>query len=944
MPELDEDAARRRPDRSAPAQTPSRSARDAVAAPAPVRIVLDLTTTANNRSLYSGICRVEESLAPALAATPGVEIRYVYWPDRATGFVDVPASVAGRGLVAEFRDCGDATEPVFDADWVGARFVVVGSSWMQNGDYARAAVDFAATKQLELCALMHDLTPHLFPHWFADGYSAVFVDNMTALLRGTDRILVYSDSTRADVEALAAEIGLATPRFSRFRLADDIAALPLRRTDVARRIEERFETERFVVAVGAIHTRKNYELLYDVWSMLHADLGEACPHLLVVGGVSWNGHATARALRLDRNVNTVVHILDEVDDTALDWLYRHCLFTVYPSLYEGWGLPVGESLAYGKVCIASNRSSIPEIAPDLTDLIDPLDRVGWAARIRHYALSPSARKAREDQIAAAHVPTTWADTARGLAAALATPVRPPDHDRYALGDVVRFVRGAEAGPCLVEGWGCREDTGTSARAATASLRFRLASLPEDDLILSMVGDAHLPVGAETRVRVEANGVAVARWTFRNAGVEGAPSEVLSLATIPRSVLGASTDLTLRFVADRIHPDTDGADGADADPRPRGLRVVTMCLQTRSQAPARTDLFHLARLAAAAEAPASLLDAPNRPAFPVDRYIHPWSPDLGAVLAAPKMATTDAFLPVDGSIRFVGGLAGFDFRRPTQRITLLAAAPAAKETPTRLVVFCNGECVGETVAAGTSTEEIAFDVPTAVLARRDPAEIVVMPEIDETSSADEMSALLGLRIGAPEPVPAEVVLEVGRPVPAEDLMRRAALRGAWYQMEPGGVWSIGNFGSLAVAVDLEEGGREALEISLMVLADDADRMSVRIDGRALPAIGLDPGSRLETHERTMVIALGGRLPAGRRTVIVDFLRDRRMVPYVFGCSGDPRDLGVRLARVTLTRPDPGDLRSPPVEATAPLRFAERSDLPADAVAATEPDGAVTTGAT
>src|SRR5438045_6658259 len=96
------------------------------------------------------------------------------------------------------------------------------------------------------------------------------------------------------------------------------------------------------------------------------------PHLVIVGGVSWDGENTERFFKQDRRIEGLVHILDEIDDAALDRLYRNCLFTVYPSLYEGWGLPVGESLNYGKICIATNTSSVPEIAPALTDLLDPL--------------------------------------------------------------------------------------------------------------------------------------------------------------------------------------------------------------------------------------------------------------------------------------------------------------------------------------------------------------------------------------------------------------------------------------------------------------------------------------------------------------------------------------------------------------------------------------------
>ncbi len=64
-------------------------------------------------------------------------------------------------------------------------------------------------------------------------------------------------------------------------------------------------------------------------------------------------------------------ILEDTTDEELTWLYQHCAFTVYPSFYEGWGLPIAESLAHGIPCLSSNTSSMPEIAADLMSFFDP---------------------------------------------------------------------------------------------------------------------------------------------------------------------------------------------------------------------------------------------------------------------------------------------------------------------------------------------------------------------------------------------------------------------------------------------------------------------------------------------------------------------------------------------------------------------------------------------
>ncbi len=92
---------------------------------------------------------------------------------------------------------------------------------------------------------------------------------------------------------------------------------------------------------------------------------------------------------------------------------RSCLLTVFPSLYEGWGLPIAESLAHGKFCLASNRTSIPEVGGDLIDYFDPSDADNALAKIERLLFEPYLA-AREARLRAEYRPHTWADCARSL--------------------------------------------------------------------------------------------------------------------------------------------------------------------------------------------------------------------------------------------------------------------------------------------------------------------------------------------------------------------------------------------------------------------------------------------------------------------------------------------------------------------------------------------------
>ena len=92
-------------------------------------------------------------------------------------------------------------------------------------------------------------------------------------------------------------------------------------------------------------------MLLDLWHALGATSGAPLPVLVLAGRENLPGFAErARPLRAAGKLV----LLDRPDDVELAWLYRHCRFTLFPSLAEGYGLPVAESLAFGKRCIASD--------------------------------------------------------------------------------------------------------------------------------------------------------------------------------------------------------------------------------------------------------------------------------------------------------------------------------------------------------------------------------------------------------------------------------------------------------------------------------------------------------------------------------------------------------------------------------------------------------------
>ncbi|MBC8419154.1 MAG: glycosyltransferase family 4 protein [Desulfobacterales bacterium] len=131
------------------------------------------------------------------------------------------------------------------------------------------------------------------------------------------------------------------------------------------------QAKEFWLVVGTLEPRKNLRRLLQAFSDYVRQTNDPYP-LALAGGKGWLEEDLEEFIR-GLGVSNHVHILGYVSDQELAWLYRNCLCFVYPSLYEGFGLPVLEAMGQGAAVITSNTTSLPEVAGDAAHYIDPLD-------------------------------------------------------------------------------------------------------------------------------------------------------------------------------------------------------------------------------------------------------------------------------------------------------------------------------------------------------------------------------------------------------------------------------------------------------------------------------------------------------------------------------------------------------------------------------------------
>lgn len=305
-----------------------------------------------------------------------------------------PASVGSVAPSAR-RIVGRSNTPFESGD----RLLILGAGWA-SASLQQALVDQKHVVGLRVYQVLYDLTPILLPQCFGPGFSAVYARYLFEAMSLSDGMISISQRSRADALRFCEGLLLPAPPINVFRLGDEPIAGP----DGPEPVDSLTDQD-FILSVGTIESRKNHLLLYQAWKRAQ-ELERALPILVIVGRPGWAANDTIYAMRNDPAVNGSIHLLDEVSDARLQWLYERCLFTIYPSLYEGWGLPIAESLARSKLCLASSSSAMPEVAGDLIDYFSPYD-AGECLRLIERYLDPDTLSAKARQIEAQYRVTSW---------------------------------------------------------------------------------------------------------------------------------------------------------------------------------------------------------------------------------------------------------------------------------------------------------------------------------------------------------------------------------------------------------------------------------------------------------------------------------------------------------------------------------------------------------
>lgn len=261
--------------------------------------------------------------------------------------------------------------------------------------------------------LFYDLIPYLHPYYYKDGTGfGDYIGNWTKqTLALCDGAYAISNCTKRDLIKLSELSDAEADHIEVIRLGEDFVQ------ETEQNTSPRFSySEEFLLSVGTLEIRKNQNCLLQAYRILAERHGSSIslPKLILVGRSGWIDGNISFQVENDRLLKNLVQVVTDASDAELTELYQHSLFTLFPAIYEGWGLPVAESLRYGKPCVCSNTSSMLEIAPNLTLFASPYDANAWADQIESLLLDRDRLASYSSLISREYRLTAWKSTAEHI--------------------------------------------------------------------------------------------------------------------------------------------------------------------------------------------------------------------------------------------------------------------------------------------------------------------------------------------------------------------------------------------------------------------------------------------------------------------------------------------------------------------------------------------------
>lgn len=372
------------------------------------RIFFDITDWAHAGEQLTGVSRVQCCQFRSLPAELKERIVPVTWRHGTNEFFIVCSDELQNGSITPYimksppdHSSALTSESIRPSD----RFYSSSIAWSGNNGHFEAIMKLKSYYRLPVALLIHDLIRVELSYLYDDVRVKNFSDRLAKFAETVDCLMFYSKATEKVLANFLEEKYLLTLSGAHFPLGD--GQLNNINIQPSKPLDSRLGRFPFMLVVGTIEPRKNHLLLLQALKRLKSDFGAKTPYLVIAGKDYIASPALNHWLEKNPEINQLVIRLRDVSDGELSWLYENAFLSLFPSVCEGWGLPVAESFQHGTVCLASNASSIPEAAYGFAVLLDPYDPSAWTEAIAERIRNPEKLKTEQQRILSEWKPQSW---------------------------------------------------------------------------------------------------------------------------------------------------------------------------------------------------------------------------------------------------------------------------------------------------------------------------------------------------------------------------------------------------------------------------------------------------------------------------------------------------------------------------------------------------------
>lgn len=286
--------------------------------------------------------------------------------------------------------------------------VAVGIDWTRDSlEFIKQVKQRSGFKFIHL---VYDLTPVITPQLHAKTTQEAYHDFLYYISQISDKVIYGGKTALLDGVNYQKKNKWRQPLSEYVKFGSDIQYFGNEQSDAEEILTKMGVNKPFIITVGTIEIRKNHESLYKAYlNLLEKNIEP--PLLIIVGRPGWKVTQFIEHLNNDDRIKDYIIHLSPTDE-QLRVLYQKCLFTVLPSMYEGWSLTLPESLSYGKFCLTSDVAPLRETGQDLVEYIHPWDVNTWGERIVHYYHNLNEVRVKEELIKSKWQRITWHDFAK----------------------------------------------------------------------------------------------------------------------------------------------------------------------------------------------------------------------------------------------------------------------------------------------------------------------------------------------------------------------------------------------------------------------------------------------------------------------------------------------------------------------------------------------------